>query len=323
MRRLGYNYETIARELKVTQRAVQYTCEKEAATPQHHKAGRAPRLNKDEVDHVEQFVTSSKKTRQMTYLQIAEALWPEGEVGASSVRYALNKRGYHRRVALRKPPITEANRVVRLQWAHERLNWTPDQWNKVLWSDETWVKAGRHRKTYITRRTGEELNPTCVIDRVQRQSGWMFWGCFAGTEKGPSLFWEKEWGSINKETYSAHTIPIIHGWLRLRPSLIFMQDNAPSHAAKSTREDFEERGIYPIFWPAFSPDLNSIETVWNKMKDWLAAVYPDKKATYDQLRLQVTEAWNAIGEDLLAGLVASMPTRCKAVIDANGMHIPR
>ena len=51
------------------------------------------------------------------------------------------------------------------------------------------------------------------------------------------------------------------------PDLRFMQDNAPRHTAKLTLENLAEREIHPIFWPAFSPDLNPVETVWNKIKD--------------------------------------------------------
>ncbi len=40
-----------------------------------------------------------------------------------------------------------------------------------------------------------------------------------------------------------------------------MQDNAPDHAAKFTREELLKRGITVIFWPSYSPDLNPIETV--------------------------------------------------------------
>jgi transposase len=54
-----------------------------------------------------------------------------------------------------------------------------------------------------------------------------------------------------------------------------MQNGAPGHAAAETKEDLRERGIYPIFWPAYSPDLNPIETVWNRMKDWIMKKYPD------------------------------------------------
>jgi transposase len=320
MRRLGYTYEKIADFLKISQRAVQYTVEKKKATPQHKNAGRPPRLSKEEVDSLVEFVTSTKRTRRLTYLQIAEERWPEGEVGADSVKYALHSRGYRRRVALRKPPLSEENKKNRLEWAREHLHWSEEQWSTILWSDETWVKAGRHRKTLVTRKPGEELDDTCIVEKIQRQSGWLFWACFHSNTKGPHLFWEKDWGSINGESYRARIVPIIHGWVRLNPQLYFMQDNAPGHAARLTREDLAEREVRVIYWPAYSPDLNPIEEVWNKMKDWLMWHYPSRIATYDQLRQQVTEAWNTIGEEVLIGLIGTMRQRCQDVINAEGGH---
>ena len=81
-----------------------------------------------------------------------------------------------------------------------------------------------------------------------------------------------------------------------------------------------EHGIYPIEWPPYSPDLNLIETLWNKMKDWLGARYPEQKVSYDQPHKQVQEAWEAIDEEVLEGLLNSMPARCEAVIKAEGMY---
>ena len=48
-----------------------------------------------------------------------------------------------------------------------------------------------------------------------------------------------------------------------------MQDGAPRHASRATRIELESRGIKLIFWPAFSPDLNPIETCWNWMKHYI------------------------------------------------------
>jgi transposase len=109
MRRLGYSYKFIAEFIKVSQRAVQYTCNTQISTPQFKNAGRPPRLSTEEVDQLEEYMLQSPETRRMTYLQLAEELWPEGEVGADSVRYALHARGYRRRVALRKPPLSKTN----------------------------------------------------------------------------------------------------------------------------------------------------------------------------------------------------------------------
>jgi hypothetical protein len=52
-------------------------------------------------------------------------------------------------------------------------------------------------RTLVTRRRGEELNPTSVVQRITRKAEWMFWGSISGrTVKGPGVFWCKDWGTI-------------------------------------------------------------------------------------------------------------------------------
>jgi hypothetical protein len=69
----------------------------------------------------------------------------------------------------------------------------------------------------------------------------MFWGCFNASQKGPGLFWEKEWGLITSESYCQHIIPVIEGWIRINEQqgqcLTFMQDNARAHWAAATQEE--------------------------------------------------------------------------------------
>ena len=69
----------------------------------------------------------------------------------------------------------------------------------------------------------------------------MFWGRFHSYTKGPGIFWENDWGSINKDSYQAHTVPIIHGYIELTKregiELVLMQDGAPGYAAADTRQD--------------------------------------------------------------------------------------
>ena len=100
-----------------------------------------------------------------------------------------------------------------------------------------------------------------------------------------------------------------------------MQDGAPGHASKETREELHNRDIYPIYWPAFSPDLNPIEAVWNWMKDWIQEQYPnDEQLSYDRLREVVRASWDALPEQYLKDLIESMQARCEAVIAAGGGH---
>jgi len=99
----------------VSQGAVQYTCQKQEAEPQHVKAGEKAKIQWTELKRLEEFVTCSAKAHQMTYEEIAKELWPEEEISYQAVQNALHRLGYRRRIATRKSHITETNQVIPLQ----------------------------------------------------------------------------------------------------------------------------------------------------------------------------------------------------------------
>jgi hypothetical protein len=118
---------------------------------------------------------------------------------------------------------------------------------------------------------------------------------------------------------------VVDGWLRLIETrtgqrLSFMQGGASAHSARGTIQDLQEQGVICVRWPAYSPDLNPIEMVWNWMKDWIQERYEDTLHGYDQLRAAVAEAWAAVPEAYLEELLATMRARCQAVILAHGKH---
>ena len=100
-----------------------------------------------------------------------------------------------------------------------------------------------------------------------------------------------------------------------------MQDGASPHTARATCRYFNENGIPLIRWPAYSPDLNPIENVWKVMKDWIARNYSEYTEDQTENKQIVQEAWDALPQSLFHNLVASMPARMQAVVDANGLHI--
>ncbi|KAI0997625.1 hypothetical protein K3495_g10559 [Podosphaera aphanis] len=228
-----------------------------------------------------------------------------------------------RHPALIKPPLSEEVKRKRREWAEAHKDWTVEDWMATLWTDETWATDGQHKRDWVTRKIGEEVNATCVVEKVRKSLGWMFWGSFAGIEEGPCLFWEKEWGSITSETYPPRIVPLIDGMVTMRQWVSVMQDNPPSHSAAGTIEEFRERFITPIDWPPYSRDLNPIEHVWDSMNYYIQYHYPrlerGRQRSYDELRGIVKEAWNDTTKpDKLEKLIRSMPTRCEAVILAQG-----
>ena len=103
--------------------------------------------------------------------------------------------------------------------------------------------------------------------------------------------------------------------------LTLMQDNAPSYASRFTRAEIAERRIKVVSWPPYSPNLNPIETCWNKIKDHIEALYGDKPIPLaDLLRVWVKEAWDAIPKSYLREKILLMRDRIEAVITANRMH---
>ena len=97
MRRLGHSYEKISTFLGVSQRAVQYTCQKQRASPEHKNSGRTSKLSKEDVDRLVQRVTSYGQNKPLTYAQLSSELYPGRDIGVETLKHALRKAGIDRR----------------------------------------------------------------------------------------------------------------------------------------------------------------------------------------------------------------------------------
>lgn len=144
-----------------------------------------------------------------------------------------------------------------------------------------------------------------------------------GLEKSPCLFWKKNWGLINKEFYPVWIVPLIDGWLYMNSylDLKIMQDGAPGYAAQETLNELHEQGIISIQWPFYLPNLNPIETIWNKMKYWAQENHPrGENPSYDHPCFIVNEAWDKSFDSDTLREIMKMGEYCQAVIDAGGQH---
>ncbi|KAI0992211.1 hypothetical protein K3495_g15975 [Podosphaera aphanis] len=132
----GYSYQKIAGRLQVTYHQARYAENAVHISPKKI-SGRPLVLSSEQVDEIEAFVTSSPEHRQLTYFELAYAHF--GHFGASEkiVQRAMSRRGYARRIATSKPPLSAENKRKRLKFATEHLHRNKEDWMRVLWTDET------------------------------------------------------------------------------------------------------------------------------------------------------------------------------------------
>ncbi|GBM88616.1 hypothetical protein AVEN_174350-1 [Araneus ventricosus] len=113
------------------------------------------------------------------------------------------------------------------------------------------------------------------------------------------------------------------GWLVWGGIILgsFMDDNARPHRANIVDECLQSEDITRMDWPAYSPDLNLIEHVWNMLGRRIAARQPPPTCL-PELRRALLDEWCNIPQDQIDNLILSMPRRCKACIASSGRHTP-
>jgi DDE superfamily endonuclease len=110
------------------------------------------------------------------------------------------------------------------------------------------------------------------------------------------------------------------------PGRIFMQDNARIHTAKKVKSWFEDNAIPLLDWPPYSPDMNPIEHVWAKMKEWIVKHHPElssmgkSEAAMAAMSRAIVEAWEAVPQEYIDNLIAGMISRVEALKKAKGWH---
>ena len=319
----GYTQAEVAQRTNMSKASVAYTQKRfeKTGSDRNRKCSGRPHVSTVREDRFLKRRSLQDRFRPATKLKED---WDEIGIQASTstVRRRLRAANLMGRVARKKPLLTPSHRLRRLHFAKIHKDWTKEDWEKVLWTDEApFSFVGQCGKTYVRRRTGEGLNPNCVTSTVKHGGGKIqVWGCFTANGVGHIHHIK---GIMDQKMY--RQILIHH----MRPSMmqlgrkdtvIFQQDNDPKHTAKTVK-DYIQRARYLVLqnWPAQSPDLNPIENLWKELKTQTYRHHP-RPTNKDELFDIVKHEWEALPDNLLKKLVHSMPWHITAVMKAKGGH---
>ena len=241
------------------------------------------------------------------------------KISSTTVKRRMKEAGIRRCLKCKKPYVNDGHRKVRLDWARKHVHWSPDDWKRVLWSDESPFTIRYKAQQWVWRTPAEKYHPRCLSGTVKStkySKKLMVWGCFAGTKMGRLCRIE---GIMNAKKYhgilQGQMLPSASDIFNDDDDWTFMHDNDPKHTANLIKLYLSNKNVKVMKWPAGSPDLNPIE---NLRAEFDRAAADRKPQNETQLYEILQHTWESIKPEYLQNLINSMPRRCKAVIEANG-----
>jgi transposase len=258
-------------------------------------------------------------------------------VSPSTIRKVAGSEQKHRRIARRKPHLSEKQMQTRLQWARAHEHWTDDDWNKVIWTDESIVERGEIKhKRYVWRSPGEQDDDDKIIGTYKSGRFTVgIWGAIdmhaklgmkilhlPGTRTKNKVVVDK--GGFTAQRYIDQILEPLAKTIYTRKQLkdgdaIWMEDNAPTHKAAVVTQYRRLYRMKMLRHPPNSPDLNPIEYVWGwiKHKLELDIRIPNTKT---ELSERITHYWDILPQSELKSFTRTMKDRVKSVIEAKGGH---
>lgn len=321
----GRSVTSVAEEFGINKSVVSraWNAFKTTGTAVRKVGGGRPRKTTPRDDRY--IVLQAKRNRFQSASAISQQLCTATgrQVSRFTVARRLHKGGLFARRPERCIPLKVSHRRHRLEWCREHETWTPHQWSRVLFTDESRFSAtSDSQRQLIWREVGARFHPNNIAERDRYGGpGVVVWGGIMLNGRTELQIFDR--GSVTGDRYCNEVI-LPHVRLfrgAIGPDFIFMDDNARPHRTANVQELLESEDITRMDWPAYSPDLNPIEHVWDALGRRLATrQYPPGNT--HQLKDALKEEWRRLPQELLDNLVLSMERRCQATITVRGGHIP-
>jgi transposase len=320
-RNLGISFGQISQDLLLPKSTVANIWYKHVQTGNivtGNRLGRPRKLSDRGVRHLKGHVIGNRRESLQRVTNFASRFLRNNEVSKRTVQRYLHKYKIKRRIAVKKPFISDTNRRNRIQWVRLRAEWGIAQWMRVLWADEMAVETcSINKRVHVWRRPREKFVTSCIAPIMKSGSVTIhFWGLIGWD--GIRVFTEIPNGAMNGENY----IHILERNLlpHYNEENIYQHDNAPCHRSRIVQQWLEQNNITVLPWPAQSPNLSPIENCWGIIKQQLGKMdLPNRNRQTIVNAMQ--HLWHNLTIEEVRKCIRSMPRRCQLVLEANGYAI--
>jgi hypothetical protein len=262
------------------------------------------------------------------------------EVKADTLARKLRDKRWYARRMQRKTWLDPTVLRKRYRWCLLRKKWERQQWQKVVYDDETTLNSASGGRPPLARRPpGNDvalnpryIEPTFPYGRFSKPA----YAAITFGAHTPLVFFRKRGEDERKspkdklgvdtaqfvhEALESCLVPFIHSLPRSAADHPVIDDNAKIHTSRLANACRQAHGITRIPLPPSSPDLNPIENVWAQLKTRVRTRMRDpstRARTEEEFMALAQREWEGLDWEAIYLMLDRMTERVKAVISARG-----
>lgn len=240
----------------------------------------------------------------------------ELDVSARTIRRRLDEAGLYGRVARMEYPFTDEHIEKRRAFALAHLDWTVDEWNRVIYADEAFICLGASGQVWVQRPQDTAWVKEYMVDGIDGFAPKIgIFGSFTHAGVGPMQIYDC---NMDKYYYRSILNDSVYAYANQKygeKGCYYLHDNAPYAKANVVKWWFKGKQIERLEMPPYSPDVNPTENLWAVLKRQIDARAPK---TIEELTKITREEWLKLDPTFCDKLVQSMPNRMQAIVDAEG-----